>query len=125
MRRSLDVLGGVGVVVTLVLLFHQTAFAAGARLFKSGPIQITADGRWVWVANKDADSVSRIDADDGSVLEVVLPDADASDSPRGLSVAEDGSEVWVACHDSDRLYVLRGADGAVLAQVDLPWGSGP
>ncbi len=34
--------------------------SAGARLFKSGPVQISANGLWVWVANQDNDSVARI-----------------------------------------------------------------
>jgi DNA-binding beta-propeller fold protein YncE len=97
--------------------------ADGARLFKSGPIQVTADGATVWVANEDNDSVTRIRTADDAVLEVPLP-AGARHRPRGLSVKEDGSEVWVACHDSDHLYVL-GDGGDVLARVDLPWGSGP
>lgn len=42
------------------LLSHGLALAAGARSFKSGPIQITADGSRVWVVNPDHDSVSRI-----------------------------------------------------------------
>jgi DNA-binding beta-propeller fold protein YncE len=106
------------------LLSPPAASAAGARLFKSGPIQITADGRWVWAANQDNDSVSRIDTSSDEVLEVLLPEPAVKDSPRGLSVREDGSEVWVACHDSDRLYVLSG-DGSLLDRIDLPWGSGP
>jgi DNA-binding beta-propeller fold protein YncE len=99
--------------------------AAGARLFKSGPVQITRDGAWVWVANQDNDSITRIDTATESATEFVLSDAGMVDSPRGLSLKEDGSEVWVACHDSDRLYVLSGTDGSLFAQIDLPWGSGP
>src|SRR5215831_6995272 len=83
-------------------------FAAGARSFKSGPIQVTADGAFVWVVNPDHDSVSRIATATDTVTEFPLPV-----SPSGLSVSEDGSEVWVACHDSDRVSVLRGSDGAV------------
>jgi len=97
----------------------------GPRLFKSGPIQITADGRWVWVAVDPADAVSRIDATDGTVTTFPLPDPETRDAPRGLSVTEDGNEVWVASHDSDRVYVLDAATGAVRATVVLPWGSGP
>jgi len=110
----------------LLLLFSATGKvrAAGARLFKSGPIQITADGRWVWCANADNDSVTRIDTTTDAATEFVLPEPARKDSPRGLSVKEDGSEVWVACHDSDRVYVLA-TDGSTLAQIDLPWGSGP
>jgi YVTN family beta-propeller protein len=113
------------VLCSAALLFAPPpALAAGARLFKSGPIQITADGSRVWVANQDSDSVSRIDTSNDAVLEVLLPEPAVKDSPRGISVREDGGEVWVACHDSDRLYVL-GGDGSLLGRVDLPWGSGP
>jgi DNA-binding beta-propeller fold protein YncE len=97
--------------------------AAGARLFKSGPIQISADGRWVWAANADNDSVSRLDAAAGTLVEFAL--GDGPHSPRGISLREDGSEVWVACHDGDHLHVLAGADGAEVARIELPWGSGP
>lgn len=99
--------------------------AAGARLFKSGPVQITADGAWVWVANQDNDSVARISTSTEIATEFLLPDPATADSPRGLSLKEDGSEVWVACHDSDRVYVLSGTNGSLLARMDLPWGSGP
>ncbi len=103
--------------------------AFGARSFKSGPIQITADGSKVWVVNPDHDSVSRIDTANETVAEYALPQSGGGPpvrhAPRGLSVMEDGSEVWVACHDSDRVYVLSGSDGAVLAEIDFPWGSGP
>src|SRR5207249_578555 len=53
------------------------------------------------------------------------PAAGTLHAPHGLSVMEDGSEVWVACHDSDRVFVLSGASGSVLAEIPLPWGSGP
>jgi DNA-binding beta-propeller fold protein YncE len=104
------------------------AFAAGARSFKSGPIQITADGAFVWVVNPDHDSVSRLATATDAVTEFPLPSSGSPPqhhAPWGVSVSEDGSEVWVACHDSDRVYVLRGSDGGVLARIDLPWGSGP
>jgi hypothetical protein len=102
-----------------------SSLASGARLFKSGPIQITADGSTVWVVNTDHDSVSRIRTSDEHVDEFLLPDPGQHDGPRGLSALEDGGEVWVACHDSDRVYILLGSDGSVVGQVDMPWGSGP
>ncbi len=116
-------------IVLLVLLclvnLAAPAGAAGARLYKSGPIQITDDGANLWLVNPDNDSVTRILTATEAVLEVALPDPEASHSPRGLAVLGDGSEVWVACHDSDRIYVLDGASGAELARIDLPWGTGP
>jgi len=106
-------------------VFAQSIDQRGARLFKSGPIQITADGSSVWCVNPDNDSVSRIATATGTATEFVLPEPATRDAPRGLSLKEDGSEVWVACHDSDRVYILSGTNGSLLAQLDLPWGSGP
>jgi YVTN family beta-propeller protein len=119
-RRLLGVLFG-------LLASAAPAHAVGARSFKSGPIQITADGSKVWVVSPDHDSVSRIDTATEAVTEFPLPQSapPVRHAPHGVSVMEDGSEVWVACHDSDRLYVLRGSDGLVLARIDFPWGSGP
>jgi DNA-binding beta-propeller fold protein YncE len=108
----------------LLALAPPAARAAGARLFKSGPVQVTADGRFVWVANADQDSVTRVDATTLATQEFPLP-AGTRHLPRGLSVSEDGSEVWVACHDSDQVLVLSGADGSVLAAIPTGWGSGP
>src|SRR5262245_32483070 len=107
--------GFVGPALLLLAFGRLTALlhGAGARLLESGPIQVTADGGWVWVANRDNDSVSRLDTTNEIVTEFVLPDPGTPDSPRGLSVKEAGSEIWVACHDSDRIYVL-GADGAMV-----------
>ena len=102
----------------------RAAGPVGDRAFKSGPIQITADGRWVWVANAHSPLVYRIDTRDKSVASFPLP-LTFTDSPRGLSVMEDGSEVWVASHDTDRVYVLDGVNGALTATVEMPWGSGP
>lgn len=96
----------------------------GARLYKSSSVQISADGTRVWCVNPDNDSVTRIDTSTDTATEFPLPAMPGRHVPRGVSVREDGSQVWVTCHDSDRVFVLD-ATGAVLAQIDLPWGSGP
>ena len=114
----------VALLLLLCLGAAPAAEAAGARHFKSGPVQVTADGRWIWVANADQDSVTRVDATTLAASEFPLP-AGMRHAPRGLSVAEDGSTVWVACHDSDRVLVLSGADGSLLATIPTGWGSGP
>lgn len=123
--RSFSKLRWLTVFLFAWLVFSEAGvLAVGARLFKSGPIQTTADGRWVWVANADNDSVTRINTANDAVTEFVLPDPGTKDSPRGLSVKEDGSEIWVACHDSDRVYVLAN-DGSLISTIHLSWGSGP
>lgn len=133
-RRSLGALLALGCILATI---PRPAAAAGARSFKSGPIQISADGAWIWVVNSDNDSVSRIEVATDVVTEFPLPPdppgpgAATRHAPRGLSVSEGGLEVWIACHDSDRVYVMAGIDGIlnaagdILARIDLPWGSGP
>src|SRR5689334_17555468 len=113
-------MGRVAAIVLLVV--SPAAWGAGARSFKSGPVQVTADGAFVWVANADQDSVTRVEVATSAITEIPLP-AGRRHFPRGLSVKEDGSEVWVACHDSDQVLVLDGASGSVLAAIPLGWGS--
>ena len=73
------------------------AGAFGARHFKSGPIQITADGRWVWVVNPDNDSVSRIDTSND--IKPLLEE---------LSNLESRAEkISVPLSFADELYALR------------------
>ena len=74
-------------MLAALLLFPQLLFGAGARLFKSGPVQVTADGSFVWVSNQDNDSVSRITTADDSVLELILPEPGTRDSPARCSSA--------------------------------------
>ena len=112
------------VILLGVVLSPGTTFGFGARSFKSGPLQITADGAWVWAANQHHHSVSRLNTATNAVDEFPLPNVGTPHSPRGLSVREDGTQVWVACHDSDLVIVLD-SNGSVIGQVALPWGSGP
>lgn len=99
--------------------------AQGPRLFKSGPVQITADGRWLWVANAHANSVSRIDTQTYDVKNFRTGEAPQGDNLKGLTVMENGSEVWATAHDTDRVYVLDGESGDLKRTVQLPWGCGP
>ena len=110
--------------VFLLLIVTGDAWAAGARLYKSGSIQISADGATVWMVNSDSDSVSRMDTTTRQLSEFPLPDPGTKHVPLGLAVSDDGSRIWVACHDSDRVYVLNSA-GALVQRIDLPWGTGP
>lgn len=115
----------VSLLVVLILSPGARADAVpGAYLHKSGPIQITANGKFVWLVNPDHDSVSRIDTDARTAEQFPLPDISEPHNPQGLAILPDGSEVWVAAHDSDRVYVLDGQDGTVLKEFKLRHGSG-
>jgi DNA-binding beta-propeller fold protein YncE len=107
------------------VMLAQRTLGVGALLNKSGPIQITNDGQYVWVVNPDHDSVSRLRTSDNVVTQFALPAIGEKHKPQGLALLADGSEVWVACHDSDRVYVLSGTDGSVLQSFAMPYGSGP
>ena len=121
MERVIRLLQAIALALA-VITTAPSAVADGARHYKSGPIQITADGAAVWVANRDHDSVSRITTATDAVAEFPLPGT--CRKPLGIAVMDDGSEIWVTCHDTDRVIVLDGA-GSVLGQIPLPWGTGP
>src|ERR1700694_4426491 len=83
---------------------NQTAtFAVG-----KGPGQAAFDGSSIWVANKSADTVTKLRASDGSSL----GDFPAGSSPSGL--AFDGANVWVADQSGSSVTKLRASDGTVL-----------
>ncbi len=108
------------------LLFSCTlSWAAGARLYKSGPIQITADGASVWFVNQDNDSVGHLNTATLAITEFPLPDIGIKHTPLGIAVSDDGNQIWVSCRDSDRVYLLDGSDGSIDANINLPWGTGP
>lgn len=100
----------------------------GQRHFKSGPIQVTADGAAVWVALQHADAVARIRPAASQVDVFPLPAPDGTftrHAPKGIAVTEDGARVYVTAHDSDRVLTLDGETGAVLRETFLRWGAGP
>src|SRR3954463_546844 len=73
----------------LALATLQTATAQptdlrGARLFKSGPIQITADGSRLWCVNPDNNSLTRIVTATEVATEFLLPAVAGRHAPRGL-----------------------------------------
>ncbi len=114
-------LGAVARVLVLGWL-SATALASGANLHKSGPIQITADGAFVWAVNPDHDLISRLRTADNDVVTFALP---AGSRPRGLALTPDGAAVWVAAELSDRVYVLSTSDGSVLATLEFSHGAAP
>ena len=68
-RRAVTAIASFAIFLILGI---GNAGATGARLFKSGPIQITADGRRVWVANVENGSVSLLETYTEEVTEAVL-----------------------------------------------------
>jgi YVTN family beta-propeller protein len=63
-------------------------------LVGGGPQAVAFDGTSIWVANRDSDSVSKIDP----VHEVVRATVPVEDFP--LGVAFDGTNIWVTNAES-------------------------
>lgn len=110
-----------GLGLLLLAVTSVTVHAAGARLYKSGPIQITADGRYVWAANTENRSVTRLDTWAEATRELDVSPC----QPSGLAVRDDGSEAWIACPDQDELLVVSSSLGVIIARLAVPWGSAP
>jgi YVTN family beta-propeller protein len=72
---------------------------------QSGPIQITPDDRYVWVANPDVNTVSRIDVrDDGDHDVVEVP---VGKEPQNVAISPDGRFVYVSNTVSGTVSVIR------------------
>lgn len=107
------------------LLIGTGAWADGLWLPKSGPIQPSADGAFVWLVNPDHDSVSRMATGDHSVMEFPLPTAAVRNRPVAIAVHPTTGEIWVASQNSDRIYILEAATGQTTATISLAHGSAP
>lgn len=102
-----------------------SAFGQGAVSLKSGPIQTTTDGSFVWFVNPDHDSISRLATSDNGVMEFVLPTEAVANKPRALALRPGTGEVWVAGHESDRVHIMDAATGMAIDTLTMPHGSGP
>ena len=71
----------------------------------SGPIAVTPDDRFVWVADPDNDQVTLIDARDDANR--VLAKVDVGDQPQNLAVSPDGKRVYVSNTGSGTVSVIK------------------
>ena len=119
-RATVQVRDAGGLIASRTRTVTVLSPIAGPRPSQSAPLACDSAGRTLFVANPDADTLSRIDAD---ALSVDF-EAAVCDDPRGVARAATG-ELWVACHDDDTLRVLSAANGSVLASIALGWGAAP
>ena len=70
---------------------------------------ITKNGRYLFVANANSNSVSLIDLEKRKVIETIgsalFPDAPAGSTPNGLALSEDESQLYIANADNNCLAV--------------------
>ncbi len=86
---------------------------------QSGPMAVDEINRVVWVVNPDNNTVSRLDADDLTLLEEIPVPGD----PVGVAL-DAQKRAWITCRDADRLVVLT-PGGAVGHSLQLDHGSAP
>jgi YVTN family beta-propeller protein len=72
---------------------------------QSGPIQITPDDRYVWVANPDVNTVSRIEVRDDGARDVV--EVPVGKEPQNVAISPDGRFVYVSNTVSGTVSVIR------------------
>jgi outer membrane protein assembly factor BamB len=89
-----------------------TWFAVG-----TGPEGVVFDGANIWVANHNSNNITKLQANDGTVLGTF----DAGNGPQ--VAAFDGSSIWVADYLGNNVTKLRASDGAQVGAFDV--GSGP
>ncbi len=80
-------------VALVVIGLPQGAFGVGAFLHKSGAIQVTANGQFVWVVNPDHDSVTRITVGGSFYLVSQFPLTPGErHKPQGLAISANNLE---------------------------------
>ena len=95
-RRSLHRSVGLGPLL-VVASWVVAAGAAGQQPVHTSPIQITADGGFVWVANPDSDSVAKI----ATASNALVGEYAVGDNPRTLALS--GGSLFVVNQGSQDL----------------------
>jgi 6-phosphogluconolactonase len=100
------------------------ATGAGVRNYP-GEIATSADGRFVYVSNRGADTVGVFATGDGATLTPVAAPACGGDWPRNLALSPDGAWLYVADQNSGTIAWLpvdpaTGIPGAVAGTLGVP-----
>jgi uncharacterized caspase-like protein/outer membrane lipoprotein-sorting protein len=75
-----------------------------------GPSAIAADGAHIWVVNPGSNSVTDLNASDGSLLKTLSAASYGFSNPD--AIASDGTHVWVANSGSNSVTELNASDGS-------------
>ena len=89
---------------------------AGLVLVEEGPMSMFSDGSYLWVANREADTIQQVDLEARSVIATV----DVGDQPVSIIRVEDA--VWVANYGGDTISKI---DVFTLEVEEFSVGSGP
>jgi hypothetical protein len=84
---------------------------SGASYAFSAPNRVAADGKHVWVTNPPGNSVTELNASDGSWVATLTGAGYGLNGPVGI--ADDGTHVWVTCGAGNSVTELNAGDGSV------------
>lgn len=79
-------------------------------------IDVTPDGRHVWVTNRAANTISVIETATDSVVASL---SSGGDFPIRVKFTPDGKEAWVSCAQSNRVTVFDAATRKQIAQIEV------
>ena len=115
-------------VVTATRTLTVATIPADPLPTHSGTITVDEQRRTVWAVNPDNDSVSRLDADSGALLNEILLrpllDTDEAVTPWSIGLVPGSGEVWVALAGADGIAVF-GAGGELVEFIATGYGSSP
>lgn len=89
----------------------------------SGPIQLSADDKTLWVANPDANSVTATHVDGGKKDRIV--EIPVGKEPRNVAVSPDGKRVFIANSGENTLTVIDASLATPAPIATVVVGSGP
>ncbi len=104
-------------VLALGCLLPLAAAAAHAAEIDRSPLQlaVSADGKWLYTANRTANSVSKIDV----AARKVVAEFPVGAGPTGIAVSPDGNTVYTANRLADTLSVIDVAGGKTAKSIPL------
>jgi DNA-binding beta-propeller fold protein YncE len=74
------------------------------------PLDLAFDGAHLWIVNLHGNSVTELNAGDGSLVQTLSGGSYGFDSPGGI--AFDGTHLWVANQDGNSVTELNASDGS-------------
>jgi streptogramin lyase len=105
----------VAAVAAALVVAQGVAGASNHRTTIDGPTGMVVSDGHLWVVNTTGNSVTEIDASDGSLVTTVRSPADHFDFPE--TVASSGADLWVANNAGDSVTELSASNGALVRVI--------
>jgi DNA-binding beta-propeller fold protein YncE len=115
--RSIEVVAALMSCSLMVVMFSSPSPASASVGAFSGPASVAVSGTHVWVANYEGNSVTELNASNGSLLRVINATADGFNFP--TSVAVSGTHVWVTNQYGSSVTELNASNGSLVSSGSL------